>query len=264
MPPERNIETCTWSVEPCCPGRGSHHRSGSILHHRNGGGRLYGTGHHTVLCHCRTGMLLRRTMLCGICIHDTRSRQRIHLLVCHDGRTHRLDYRVGPGIGIHRSRNHGKHQLEPLSGRLSRGTGHTSTASPHRLSLGWWSRKYPRLPYRRADEPLPDTGYGRQLHLQRLHCIPEGFRHTDFVILGWKYINTDNYTPYIPANTGVLGEYGFSGILRGAAIVFFAFLGFDAVSTAAQETKNPKRNMPIGILVSLLVCTVLYMVLPTS
>lgn len=143
-------------------------------------------------------------------------------------------------------------------------TGHTSTASPHRLSLGWWSRKYPRLPYRRADEPLPDTGYGRQLHLQRLHCIPEGFRHTDFVILGWKYINTDNYTPYIPANTGILGEYGFSGILRGAAIVFFAFLGFDAVSTAAQETKNPKRNMPIGILVSLLVCTVLYMVLPTS
>ena len=81
-----------------------------------------------------------------------------------------------------------------------------------------------------------------------------------FVILGWKYINTDNYTPYIPANTGILGEYGFSGILRGAAIVFFAFLGFDAVSTAAQETKNPKRNMPIGILVSLLVCTVLYMV----
>ena len=80
-----------------------------------------------------------------------------------------------------------------------------------------------------------------------------------FVVLGWKYINADNYTPYTPANTGTLGEYGLSGVLRGAAIVFFAFLGFDAVSTAAQETKNPKRNMPIGILVSLLVCTVLYM-----
>lgn len=80
-----------------------------------------------------------------------------------------------------------------------------------------------------------------------------------FVVLGWKYINADNYEPYIPANTGVLGEYGFSGVLRGAAIVFFAFLGFDAVSTAAQEAKNPKRDMPIGILVSLLVCTVLYM-----
>lgn len=80
-----------------------------------------------------------------------------------------------------------------------------------------------------------------------------------FVFLGWKYINTDNYIPYIPANTGTLGEYGLSGILRGAAIVFFAFLGFDAVSTAAQEAKNPKRDMPIGILVSLLVCTILYM-----
>lgn len=79
-----------------------------------------------------------------------------------------------------------------------------------------------------------------------------------FVVLGWKYINADNYTPYIPANTGNLGEFGFSGVLRGAAVVFFAFLGFDAVSTAAQETKNPKRDMPIGILMSLLVCTVLY------
>ena len=79
-----------------------------------------------------------------------------------------------------------------------------------------------------------------------------------FVILGWQFIQAENYTPYIPANTGVLGEFGFSGIFRGAAVVFFAFLGFDAVSTAAQETKNPERNMPIGILMSLLVCTVLY------
>ena len=79
-----------------------------------------------------------------------------------------------------------------------------------------------------------------------------------FVFLGWKFIQAENYVPYIPENTGKLGEFGFSGILRGAAIVFFAFLGFDAVSTAAQETKNPQRNMPIGILVSLLVCTILY------
>lgn len=79
---------------------------------------------------------------------------------------------------------------------------------------------------------------------------------TIFVVLGWKYINADNYTPYIPANTGTLGEYGIS-CLTGQPLSF-CFLGFDA-STAAQETKNPKRNMPIGILVSLLVCTVLYM-----
>lgn len=80
-----------------------------------------------------------------------------------------------------------------------------------------------------------------------------------FVVIGWQYINSDNYVPYLPKNTGTLGEFGWSGVFRGAAIVFFAFLGFDAVSTAAQETRNPKRNMPLGILMSLLICTVLYM-----
>jgi APA family basic amino acid/polyamine antiporter len=79
-----------------------------------------------------------------------------------------------------------------------------------------------------------------------------------FIVLGWKYINTSNYDPYIPDNTGVFGEFGFSGIIRAAAIVFFAYIGFDAVSTAAQEAKNPKRDMPIGILGSLAICTVLY------
>ena len=79
-----------------------------------------------------------------------------------------------------------------------------------------------------------------------------------FIILGWKYINNDNLHPYIPENTGKFGDFGFSGIIRAAAIVFFAYIGFDAVSTAAQEAKNPKRDMPIGILGSLLICTVLY------
>lgn len=79
-----------------------------------------------------------------------------------------------------------------------------------------------------------------------------------FIILGWKYINTSNYDPYIPDNTGKFGDFGFSGIIRAAAIVFFAYIGFDAVSTAAQEAKNPKRDMPIGILGSLLICTILY------
>lgn len=80
-----------------------------------------------------------------------------------------------------------------------------------------------------------------------------------FVVLGWQYIRAENYVPYVPANTGAMGQFGWSGVLRGAAVVFFAFLGFDAVSTAAQETRNPKRDMPIGILCSLLVCTILYM-----
>lgn len=79
-----------------------------------------------------------------------------------------------------------------------------------------------------------------------------------FVALGWGYINPENYQPYIPANTGTFGEFGFSGIIRAAGIVFFAYIGFDAVSTAAQETKDPKRAMPIGILGSLAICTILY------
>jgi APA family basic amino acid/polyamine antiporter len=79
-----------------------------------------------------------------------------------------------------------------------------------------------------------------------------------FIILGWKYINNDNYVPYIPDNTGNFGEFGFSGIIRAAAIVFFAYIGFDAVSTAAQEAKRPARDMPIGILGSLFICTILY------
>jgi basic amino acid/polyamine antiporter, APA family len=79
-----------------------------------------------------------------------------------------------------------------------------------------------------------------------------------FIFLGWKYINNDNYSPYIPDNNGTFGEFGFSGIIRAAAIVFFAYIGFDAVSTAAQEAKNPKKDMPWGILGSLAICTVLY------
>ena len=83
-----------------------------------------------------------------------------------------------------------------------------------------------------------------------------------FVAIGWKFINAANHTPYIiPENTpGHEGffAHGWGGILKGAGIVFFAFIGFDAVSTAAQEAKNPKRDMPIGILGSLVVCTILY------
>lgn len=79
-----------------------------------------------------------------------------------------------------------------------------------------------------------------------------------FIAVGWSYIRPENFNPYIPPNTGTFGEFGFSGIIRAAAIVFFAYIGFDAVSTAAQEAKNPKRDMPIGILLSLAICTLLY------
>ncbi|GAA4140464.1 amino acid permease [Sphingobacterium kyonggiense] len=97
-----------------------------------------------------------------------------------------------------------------------------------------------------------------------------------FIALGWQFINPANHTPFIPANEGeellkqgkigfgeffsgdYFGHYGISGIFRASAVVFFAFIGFDAVSTAAQEAKNPKKGMPIGIIGSLIICTILY------
>jgi APA family basic amino acid/polyamine antiporter len=83
-----------------------------------------------------------------------------------------------------------------------------------------------------------------------------------FIAVGWQFISADNHTPYLIPE-GVAGhegvfKHGWGGVLGGAAIVFFAFIGFDAVSTAAQEAKNPARDMPIGILGSLVVCTILY------
>jgi APA family basic amino acid/polyamine antiporter len=79
-----------------------------------------------------------------------------------------------------------------------------------------------------------------------------------FIALGWQYIDPANYHPYIPQNTGTFGEFGWTGILRGAGVVFFVFIGFDIVATMAQETKNPQRNMPIGIIGSLVICTILF------
>lgn len=79
-----------------------------------------------------------------------------------------------------------------------------------------------------------------------------------FIGFGISHIDAANWTPFIPENTGESGSFGYSGILSAAAVVFFAYIGFDAVSTASQEAINPKKDMPIGILVSLAICTILY------
>jgi APA family basic amino acid/polyamine antiporter len=79
-----------------------------------------------------------------------------------------------------------------------------------------------------------------------------------FVAAGAAYVNRSNLTPFVPPNSGTFGEFGWSGVLRGAGVMFFAYIGFDAVSTAAQEAKDPARDMPIAILGSLAICTVLY------
>jgi APA family basic amino acid/polyamine antiporter len=79
-----------------------------------------------------------------------------------------------------------------------------------------------------------------------------------FIGIGFAFVMSDNWDPFIPENTGEWGHFGWSGILRGAGVIFFAYIGFDAVSTAAQEARNPQRDMPIGILGSLSVSTILY------
>ena len=79
-----------------------------------------------------------------------------------------------------------------------------------------------------------------------------------FIAGAFSAIKTANWTPFIPPNTGNRGEFGWTGVMTGAGVVFFAYIGFDAVSTAAQEARNPQRDMPIGIIGSLLICTVLY------
>ncbi|MGH7604781.1 MAG: amino acid permease [Gemmatimonadaceae bacterium] len=103
--------------------------------------------------------------------------------------------------------------------------------------------------------------------------IKESARFNNFIVIlkvaivllvigfGFMYVNQANWHPFIPPNKGQYGIYGWSGIVRGAAVVFFAYIGFDAVSTAAQEAKNPQRDMPIGILGSLAICTVLYILM---
>ncbi|MBF0491099.1 MAG: amino acid permease [Candidatus Omnitrophica bacterium] len=80
-----------------------------------------------------------------------------------------------------------------------------------------------------------------------------------FICVGLHYIKMSNYHPFIPPNTGTFGEFGMSGVMRAAGIIFFAYIGFDSVSTAAQESRKPSRDIPIGILGSLAICTVLYL-----
>ena len=79
--------------------------------------------------------------------------------------------------------------------------------------------------------------------------------------IGFLYVDPANWSPFVPPNTGTFGHFGWSGVIRAAGVVFFAYIGFDAVSTAAQEAKNPQRDMPIGMLGSLAFCTVLYILM---
>ncbi|MBS0579749.1 MAG: amino acid permease [Proteobacteria bacterium] len=79
-----------------------------------------------------------------------------------------------------------------------------------------------------------------------------------FILFGMSFINTANWHPFVPPNEGHFGLYGWSGVLAASGVIFFAYIGFDAISTASQEAQNPQRDMPVGILASLVICTILY------
>jgi APA family basic amino acid/polyamine antiporter len=83
------------------------------------------------------------------------------------------------------------------------------------------------------------------------------------VIAGLKYVDPANFTPYIPANTGTRGHFGWSGVFQGAAIIFFSYVGFDTASTTALEARNPQRDLPLGIIGALLISAVLYVAMST-
>lgn len=79
-----------------------------------------------------------------------------------------------------------------------------------------------------------------------------------FIVAGISFIDTDNWTPYLPPNTGEFGQFGWSGVLQGAGIIFFSYIGFDAASTAAREARNPQRDVPLGIIGALVISAILY------
>src|SRR6184192_656776 len=84
-----------------------------------------------------------------------------------------------------------------------------------------------------------------------------------FILFGVSFIDTANWHPFVPPNAGHFGAFGWSGIMAASGVIFFAYIGFDAISTAAQQSKNPQRDMPIRILASLVICTVLYVIVST-
>jgi APA family basic amino acid/polyamine antiporter len=82
-----------------------------------------------------------------------------------------------------------------------------------------------------------------------------------FIAVGFRFVNADFWQPYMPANQGTFGAFGWSGVIQGAAIIFFAYIGFDQAATTAQEARNPQRDLPIGIIAALLISTLLYVVM---
>ena len=197
-------------------------------------------------------MRLRRHVLQRIRHHDSHRRQRLHLRLRHHGRTARLDHRLGSRARIRGRRGHRLGELVEVSGPAARDT--SASRFPAALT---------KSPFEGGIVNLPAIFIICVISIILIIGISESARFNGFIValkvtivvlvigLGLAYINRANYVPFIPPNTGEFGHFGWSGVMRAAGMIFFAYIGFDAVSTAAQETKNPQRDMPIGIIGSL-------------
>ena len=187
----------------------------------------------------------------------------------HPRRVDRLDHRLGPRAGVRRGRLHRLHQLVGLRGLAAQGC--RASTCRRSWSPGRSSRSScPTAAVIHGIINLPAVFIITVISLLLMLGIKESARANGVIVviklavvlvfigIGWMYIDKANYTPFIPANTGIFGHFGFSGIMAGAGTIFFAYIGFDAVSTAAQEARNPQRDMPIGIIGSLIICTILY------
>ena len=249
--------------------------AGLFVAHRRGDRRPRRPGGGARLRRRRHRLRLRRPLLRRVRLDDPDRRQRLHLRLRHHGRARRLDHRLGPGARVRGRRRHGGDRLERV---LQHACSAASACSiPYQWSHSPFEHAGVRSERARHHEPA------RDLHPARAHAAA-GARHPG-VGLRQRHHRRSPRSPscswsscsagasstrrttrrFIPAATqyatphGVTHNYGgIMGILGAAGVVFFAFIGFDAVSTAAQEAKNPKRDMPIGILGSLAVCTVLY------
>ena len=203
----------------------------------------------------RHGLQLRRTVLCRTGLDDSHRRQRLHLLLRDARRNLRLDHRLGPHPRIRRQQRGRRHRLRAYTkaqlGLLRR----TLARSMVDARLG--NRALDRLLLQ-----LPAFLIIFILTVLLVRGVRESAEANNimvaikigailvFLVVGGALVNPSNWHPFAPS--------GFGGVVTGGAIVFFTYIGFDSVSTAAEEARNPQRDLPIGIIASLIVCTVLY------
>ena len=239
------------------PGAAGHrrdHRHRHLRAHRTLGRQIRRARGRAVVRRRRHRLGVRRALLRRDGVDDPDRRQRVHLLVRDDGRARRLGHRLGLDPGVRDGRRDGQRRLVGLRGRvrprLHRHQPARGLDAPRRSST---TRRpavhaHRRVPQRAGDvHHAAGDGHPRHRHqgvgaLQRGHRVRQARRRRRVHRLGRALRAPRELAPVHSARTKAPGRFGFSGIMRGAASVFFAYIGFDAVSTAAQETKNPQTR----------------------